>query len=722
MLTPTASRALLTLRRREPPTHRVIFILIAILIIFGPARAQIDSLKLQLVNAKHDSTRLRLCLAIAAQETNNNLDTSFAYCDKADAIARKMNNAKGIADAKMQRAYGVFYTGDGDSSLAMYNELLVDYRAIGDSGCVAACYNKMGYIYRQNSDKQKAIEHYQAALRSNVNEENVLEAANSYLNIGLIHHDQGDYAQALKYELRGLALYEKTADKNRTANALARIGNVYVDMEDDTTGLIYHQRSLAMAQEAGNNRLVAIAFNNIAGIYSNRGDDMRALQMYRQALVIRNTIGDKNGAAVLLNNLGASHSTLGNFDSARYYLDTSLALTLALGYKEMEMTNYLSYALMYSKQKKYEEAYSWYKKYHELYAEINREESTKEINRLNTTLEAEEREREIEKLSQQGLLDQAIISQERTKGWFLGVGLLGVVALAGIIWVNNRKTKRTNIILAEQKNEISEKKKIVEEQHRDIVDSINYALRIQHAVLPARDELKRMFPESFLFYKPRDIVSGDFWWVTEKSGLKIVVVADCTGHGVPGAFMSLIGTSLLNEIINEKGITDPNLVLDLLSEKVVNALHQNEERSSAHDGMDITILAIDEKNQRAKFAGANNSLYYTGIDGELREIKGDRQPIGYYLQKHQPFSVHTISLEDVTNIWMFTDGYADQFCGNAGTQFGKKFKYSRLKTTLASVQGLNVVQQREHLIKTFEDWKGNVFQVDDVMMMGIKFY
>lgn len=704
------------------PYSRINLLLIAFVLFTITGAAQVDSLKLQLANAKHDSTRLRLCLAIAAQQTNNNLDTSFAYCDKADALARKMNNAKGIADSKMQRAYGVFYAGDSDSSLAMYNELLGDYRMLGDSGCVAACYNKMGYIYRQNSDKQQAIEHYQAALRSNVNEEDVLEAANSYLNIGLIHHDQGDYEQALKYELRGLALYEKTADKNRTANALARIGNVYVDMDDDTTGLIYHQRSLAMAQEAGNNRLVAIAFNNIAGIYSNRGDDVRALQMYRQALVIRNTIGDKNGAAVLLNNIGASHSTLGNFDSARYYLDTSLALTKVLGYKEMEMTNYLSYALMYAKQKKFEEAYSWYKKYHETFAEINREESTKEINRLNATLEAEERDREIEKLSQQGLLDQAIISQERTKGWFLGVGLLGVVALAGIIWVNNRKTKRTNIILAEQKNEISEKKKIVEEQHRDIVDSINYALRIQHAVLPARDELKRMFPESFLFYRPRDIVSGDFWWVTEKSGLKIVVVADCTGHGVPGAFMSLIGTSLLNEIINEKGITEPNLVLDLLSEKVVIALHQNEARSSAHDGMDITILAIDEKNDTMKFAGANNSLYYTGIDGELREIKGDRQPIGYYLEKHRPFNVHTISLEDVTNIWMFSDGYADQFCGNAGTQFGKKFKYSRLKTTLSSIQGLNVVQQREHLIKTFEDWKGNMFQVDDVMMLGIKFY
>jgi serine phosphatase RsbU (regulator of sigma subunit) len=154
----------------------------------------------------------------------------------------------------------------------------------------------------------------------------------------------------------------------------------------------------------------------------------------------------------------------------------------------------------------------------------------------------------------------------------------------------------------------------------------------------------------------------------------------------------------------------------------MKALHQNEDRVNAQDGMDIAVAVIDETAGLLMFAGANNSLYYTNIAGELHEVKGDRQPIGFYIDKHQPFKVHTVPLADVTNIYLFTDGYADQFCGNAGTQFGKKFKYSRLKTTLSNVQRLNTLQQKEHLQCTFEEWKGNMFQVDDVLVLGIRFY
>lgn len=684
--------------------------------------AQKDSLLRELEKAKQDTTQLRLCLAIAAQQTNNNLDTTFFYCNKAEAIAKKLNNRKGIADVNYQRAYAIFYDGNGDSALKMFNTLLPEYRALGDSGTVAACLNKMGYIYRERSQKQKALTFYQAALKANINDTNLSEAANSYLNIGLIHHDEKQYDLALKYELQGLALYEKTTDKGRTANALARLGNLYADMKDDSTGLVYHQRALAMAQEAGNNRLIGICLNNIAGIYLERKEPQRALGIYRQALDIRMEIGDKNGISVILNNMGACYSGLKKFDSAFYYLDSSLAMARRAKFDNMIETNYESYSLTYAAMGNYKLAYEWSVTYHEEYEKNYSEENAKEINRLNALNEAEERDHQIEELSQQSELDQVTIQQEKTRGWFLVVGLGALVIVALLIWMNKRKTDRTNVILEEQKSEINEKKKIVEEQHRDIVDSINYALRIQHAVMPSRQDLKRMFPESFLFYKPRDIVSGDFWWITEKDGLKVWVVADCTGHGVPGAFMSLIGTSLLNEIINENGVTDPGEILNLLSARVVKALHQREDRATANDGMDIALVVIDEKNEVLRFAGANNSLCYTTIDGELKELKGDRQPVGYYLEQHKPFSVQTLSLTDVTNLWMYTDGYPDQFCGNAGSFFGKKFKYSRLRAKLTEVQGLNVIQQRELLAKTFEDWKGEMFQVDDVLMMGIKFY
>lgn len=699
-------------------------LLFALIISAAPAflHGQVDSLRSELAKAKHDSIRMRLCITIAAQFTNNKVDSTLVYADKAEGFAKKLNDKKGIADAQYQRAYAIFYAGNGDSSLQMYEKLIEDYRSLGDSGAVASCYNKAGFIYREKGDRLEALKQYDLALKANFENKNLLEAAGSYLNIGLIHHDQGNLTEALKYQLEALALYERTNDPGKTCNALLRIGNVYCDLQDDSTGLIYYQRALEIGLKIPSKRHIAIALNNMASIYSRFGEADRAIGVYHQALQMRREIGDLNGASLVLNNMGLEYTKAEKYDSAWYYINASYVLTDSIGYKEMTMANCKAFAELYAAQGQHEKAYDWFRKYHEIFAEINAEESKNEVSRLSALLKAEESGREIERLSQQKQLDDASLSQERTKGWLLVIILVGVAVVAVLIWVKNRETKKTNTVLATQKSEITEQKKIVEEQHRDIVDSVNYALRIQQAVMPSRSELKRIFPESFMIYKPRDIVSGDFWWIAEKAGVKVVVVADCTGHGVPGAFMSLIGTSLLNEIINEKSVTDPGIALNLLSDKVMKALHQNEDRANAHDGMDISLAVIDENADLLMFAGANNSLYYTNIAGELHEVKGDRQPIGFYLDKHQPFQVHTMPLGDITNIYMFTDGYPDQFCGNAGTQFGKKFKYSRLKTTLSNVQNLNSIQQKEHMQKVFEDWKGNMFQVDDVLMLGIKFY
>lgn len=694
--------------------------LLAFLLCGHALHAQLDSLRNELGKAKHDSVRMRLCLAIAAQQTNNNTDSTLFYCSKAEALARKTDNAKGVADAQFHRAYAVFYRGEGDSALRMYDRLIADYRALGDSGGVAACYNKAGFIYRDKGDRLKALRRYHLALAANTDNKNVSEAAGSYLNIGLILHDQGELEQALKYELQALSLYEQIGDVSRTCNALLRIGNIYGDLNNDTISLTYYQRALGLAQQAESNRLIAICLNNMAGVYSRWGEDQRALSLYWQALDMRRKIGDQNGVSLVLNNIGGEYFEAAKYDSAYYFYTLSYHLADSIGYKEMLMANALGFAQLFAAQKKYDEAYEWYNRYHSLFAEVNKEENAKEINRLNTTLEAQERTRDIERMAQQKIIDDAALSEEKTKGWFLGI-ILGIVAiLAMLVFINDRKTRRTNVLLETQKVEIAEQKKIVEEQHRDIVDSVNYALRIQQAVMPSRDELKRIFPESFIIYNPRDIVSGDFWWIAEKAGVKVVVAADCTGHGIPGAFMSLIGISLLNEIILEKSITDPGIALNLLTEKVIRALHQNEGRVSANDGMDIAVAVIDVNANLLLVAAANNSIYYTTQDKQLHEIKGDRQPIGFYLAKHRPFNVHTVPLADITNIYLFTDGYADQFCGNAGTQSGKKFKNSRLKAALSAVQQLDSLQQKEHMQKTFDDWKGNMFQVDDVLMLGIK--
>lgn len=673
-------------------------------------------------SASHDSVRLRICLTLAAQFTNNNLDSTFYYCNEATKYAERMNSKKGIADSQFERAYAVYYSGKPDSALKMYTKLLTDYRSLSDSSKVASCYNKMGFILREKGDALAALQYYNQSLRSNKNEADKSEAGNSYLNIGVIYHDQDNLTDALKYELLGLSMYESAGDSKRTANALARIGNVYLDMRQDSSALIYYQRSLALSQQTNNNRLVAICLNNMAMIYSDRGDLPRAAGMYQQALQIREQIGDRNGVAILLNNIGEIYGQRKMIDSALYYVNRSLEISTELQFKDMIATNYLSLAGIYSVDGDYKTAYEYYGKYHATYEQLNGEESRKRIDELNASLENERNQRKIDQLSSESAIREAALQQERAKGWLFAIGFVAVLIVAIVIWRNMHRTRKVNVLLEEQKTEIAEKKKIVEEQHRDIVDSINYALRIQHAVMPSRDYLKKLFPDSFLVYKPRDIVSGDFWWIAQRNNLKVLVVADCTGHGVPGAFMSLIGTSLLNEIVNEKGVTQADEILNLLSEKVVKALHQNEERESTSDGMDLALAVIDEENELLHFAGANNSLYYSKTDKTILELKGDRQPIGYYMNHHKRFSKQTLSLTEVTNIWLCTDGYVDQFCGMQGPLYSKKYKYSRLKTLLSDIQHVPGVQQRDRLVKEFEKWKGDMFQVDDVLIAGIRFY
>jgi serine phosphatase RsbU (regulator of sigma subunit) len=269
--------------------------------------------------------------------------------------------------------------------------------------------------------------------------------------------------------------------------------------------------------------------------------------------------------------------------------------------------------------------------------------------------------------------------------------------------------------------EVVHQKKIIEEKNKDITDSINYAKLIQEAILPSKEIKYRIFPKSFILFQPRDIVSGDFYWFSEKNGKRIIAAADCTGHGVPGAFMSMIGNSFLNEIVNEKGIIQPSEILNLLRANIIKSLNQsNAENVSGairqvQDGMDIALCMFDENNNTVEFSGANNPVWIIR-NGELKEYKGDKQPIGLYSGEAKPFTNNTIKLEKGDSVYIFTDGFADQFGGKAG----KKFKYKQLMELLISIQEKEMIEQENILARTINEWKGDIEQVDDILVIGIK--
>jgi serine phosphatase RsbU (regulator of sigma subunit) len=268
--------------------------------------------------------------------------------------------------------------------------------------------------------------------------------------------------------------------------------------------------------------------------------------------------------------------------------------------------------------------------------------------------------------------------------------------------------------LNQANSRIREQLSIIEEKNKNITDSINYAKRIQQAILPGEEEIKKSFPDSFILYRPKDVVSGDFYWFAEREGKRLIAAADCTGHGVPGAFMSMIGTAFLNEIVNERGITRPAMILSELRHRVIAALKQHGTEGEQKDGMDISLLAFDEKG-KAEWAGANNPLWLMRSN-ECLEYKPDKRPIGFYRGQGLPFTHHEVELKKGDSLYLFTDGYADQFGGS----MGKKFKYRQMQDVMLSVCGRPMSEQHRVLHTVIEEWKGTLEQVDDILVLGIR--
>ncbi|PBQ34477.1 hypothetical protein CNR22_22745 [Sphingobacteriaceae bacterium] len=302
----------------------------------------------------------------------------------------------------------------------------------------------------------------------------------------------------------------------------------------------------------------------------------------------------------------------------------------------------------------------------------------------------------------------------KTKAFYAIISILGIALIYFYTQYRTRAIKLKNKVL---ENKVAERTKELEEKNRDIMGSITYAKRIQEAILPSKETIYKKLKKVFILYQPKDIVSGDFYWFAEENGIKIFAVVDCTGHGVPGAFMSMIGHNLLRQIVLERGVTEPGEILNNLHKGVQEALRQGHNEISTNDGMDVSIITISEKSNEIKWAGANRPLVMVNKDGELSKLDGNKYPIGgAQYDVNRTFTTHPVSAAKASMAYMFSDGYADQF----GGEKGKKFMVKRFHELLASIHLKSAEEQRSELQKHFEDWRLNHEQVDDVLIVGIE--
>ena len=292
------------------------------------------------------------------------------------------------------------------------------------------------------------------------------------------------------------------------------------------------------------------------------------------------------------------------------------------------------------------------------------------------------------------------------------------MALLIVLMLTLRKIKRINAELQRQKNEIEQQKNLIEQKNCEITDSINYARKIQDNILLPESKLKQWLPQMFVYFKPKDIVSGDFYWFSKFENKYVITAIDCTGHGVPGAFLSMVGNTLLHEIVNIKHVFKPDVILTMLHTGIRLALNQSNEDSDSEDGMDMSLCTVDAKLHRFQFAGAKNNLYVVQGD-KLKILKANYYSIGGRQLRPDmqiEFTCYDFMYDDNTSIYMFSDGYLDQFGGDKN----EKFNTQRFREMILNNRNLPMEEQKNVLAETMDKWKGNRQQIDDFLVLGVK--
>jgi len=550
--------------------------------------------------------------------------------------------------------------------------------------------------------------------------------------------------QSIEYLLKALKIAKEIGDKEMEANYLHNIGAFYYSENQPDTAIYYFNLALKIQKKLENKRGISEVLSGLGTIYIDTKKFPQALSYLQQSLEICKELNDKTGIIFTLINIGQIYFQQTDYSlSIEYYLQ-SLSIAKEIGSIDSEQSTCLLLAEVYSKINDYKNAFLYQQLYAQLKDTLFNNESQKALAEMGTKYETEKKEKQIEiqdlKITQQvmELNKKQIVIYAVLGGLILVLSLVVVIFRSyrlkkkahEVITIKNEELGQANEEISAQRDEIeaqrdilSEKNTLLFEQKKGITDSINYAKRIQQAVLPSGNYANNILGDHFILFKPKDIVSGDFYWGTRVNEWLIVTVADCTGHGVPGAFMSMLGVSFLNEIIRKKEITKASEILDNLRESLIEALQQKGQTGEQKDGMDIVLCAINITSNELQFSGANNPLYIIRnsnlkpLDKKniLEEILPDKQPVGIY-QNMKPFTNHVVQLNKGDCIYFCSDGYKDQFGGTKN----KKFMAKQLKQLLTDNCLLTMKEQKEVLDTTFENWKGKHEQIDDVTILGLK--
>lgn len=639
-------------------------------------------------------------------------DLGFAYLDSTENLALKSGNELMVVRAKINKGGIRQAEANYIEAIQLYTDALKLAEKYNNAELVANILNSIGQIYGDQKNYKESIEFFRKSKKVEDERNNIRGAAAAYNNMALVFKDQGD--DALKEQ-------DSTMFKVFYDSAITNYSKAYdiIKNEKDPIAL-------------------ASTMNNLGAIYVDIGDFNHASDMLFESIAIYRKFQNPNGIALCAGDLARLHLKLNMLDSALYYGKLSFDISTDLGAdyttKNASFTLWKTYKAMGD----YNNALKMHERYIALKDYIQGDENQRALLRQEYQYQydkqtAQDSIKNIEqkKIAQAKLdAEKAKTEKQKQQSYFLYGGLALALLFGAFIFNRFRITRRQRDIINSQKVKVEEQKTKIDaaydelsEKNKEILDSINYAKRIQSAILPSNERINEAFKKSFVLYLPKDIVAGDFYWLEPLQSEKGVLfaAADCTGHGVPGAMVSVVCNNSLNRSVREFGLREPGDILDKTRELVIAEFEKSKE--DVKDGMDIALCSLSMHEQDScehcatlKYAGAHNSLWIVrkGTE-EVEEIKADKQPIGNF-DNATSFTTHAIDLYEGDRVFIFSDGYADQFGGPKG----KKLKMANFKRIVLESNKYDITRQGELVRERFDSWKGDYEQLDDVCVIGIE--
>lgn len=638
----------------------------------------------------------------------------------------------------------------------------------------AVYYNQISWMLR-NSQPEQAGEYGKKAIEAAKESENFKELAKAYSFTGVAYRNAGDFNQALDFYDLGKQVAKEHELTVQYGYSFINIANAYLYLEEFERALRELDQADSIATLLNDTAMLSYCRLNRGRISLGKNDLQQARADISEALVLRQTMNNETGQAVCYKYLadidraeGKTESALANYDNALNragvkfdidlladIYDSRAEIFLKKGFQAEALTNadtalilakltknpvriraaYLNLSDIFKTKKNSAKALE-YMDFAMKYTDTMYQNRLREkVAYIKYDNEMEQSEQTITALEKDRQLKAAELQHERMQRWAFAAAALFILAvLMGAVLVLRQRKKDYAVILEKnrliseqneqlhqrneeisaQRDEIELQKNAIEKQKTQIDDSILYAERIQNAALPKPAYIDALFPYNFVLFIPRDIVSGDFYYFQKVGKYIVAAAADCTGHGVPGAFVSMLGISLLNEITENKQISSPDQILEELRRNIKYSLQQSTDSSSQDDGMDMALSVINTETLELEFAGANNPLYIVR-NNKLIELKPTLNPVGIYFRE-KPFKKEHFQLQENDTLYMFSDGYADQFGGDDN----RRFMASKLKDSLLSLRKHPMPIQRNMLKQQFLSWKGQYKQIDDVMILGLK--